>query len=286
MRRGRTELPGERMLGWAEWGPEHGTPVLFCPGAGTSRHLGFGADVLDELAIRLISLDRPGLGASDPDPGRTLLSWAADVDAFAEREQLGEFGIVANSQGTPFALACAAAGIGTAVAAAAIGDELAHPAVIGLLEPDVRAMVDAVAADPDGFAASFAERADARTLAELTVTMSSETDRRVYTDPAFAPHYRRALEEGFAQGPGGYVRDLVLTMSRWPFDPAKITVPVDLWYGERDTSPVHSPDRGAFLARRIPSARRTVLPDAGGAIVWTHAREILGSLKESWRSAG
>ncbi|MFE2434136.1 alpha/beta hydrolase, partial [Streptomyces sp. NPDC059409] len=41
-RLGETRLPDGRLLGWAEWGPQEGTPVLLCPGAATSRRLGFG----------------------------------------------------------------------------------------------------------------------------------------------------------------------------------------------------------------------------------------------------
>jgi pimeloyl-ACP methyl ester carboxylesterase len=72
----------------------------------------------------------------------------------------------------------------------------------------------------------------------------------------------------------------VLSMSPWPFDPAAITVPVDLWYGGQDASTGHSPDFGASLARRIPTADRHFLPDAGGALLWTHAQDVLRSLLE------
>jgi pimeloyl-ACP methyl ester carboxylesterase len=74
-RLGTARLPDGRRLGWAEWGPATGTPVLLCPGAATSRSLGFGGEVVAELGVRLISIDRPGLGASDPAAGRTFADW-------------------------------------------------------------------------------------------------------------------------------------------------------------------------------------------------------------------
>ncbi|MFH0252259.1 hypothetical protein ACG5V6_29280, partial [Streptomyces chitinivorans] len=49
-------------------------------------------------------------------------------------------------------------------------------------------------------------------------------------------------------------RDTALAMGRWSahgLDPSRITVPVDLWYGEEDTG--HSPDRGAG---RLPAEER------------------------------
>ncbi|GHF59753.1 alpha/beta fold hydrolase [Streptomyces thermodiastaticus] len=290
-RLGRTVLPGGRALGWAEWGPEDGVPVLLCPGAATSRRLGLGVrtpgraggradDPVAGLGVRLICLDRPGLGVSDPAPEGTLSGFAEDVRHLVAERGLHDPAVIGFSQGAPFALACAWAGVVRAAAVVSGSDELAHPGLAGKLAPDVRAMVEAVAADPRGAEADVADRAGPDVLCDLVVRLSGETDRRFYTAPGFARPFRRAVREGFAQGPGGYAHEVVLTMSRWPFDPAQITVPVDLWYGARDTSPVHSPDLGASLARRIGTARRHVVSDAGGALLWTHARAVLTALLE------
>jgi pimeloyl-ACP methyl ester carboxylesterase len=277
-RLGQTLLPDGRRLGWAEWGPANGAVVLLCPGAATSRWLGFGGGILDEAAIRLISVDRPGLGSSDPDPARTLTSWATDIKHFASTRTLHPLTVVGFSQGAPFALACAAAGIVTAAAVVSGTDELAHPQFAHAVHPQMRAMVDAVHADPDRAMGSFAGLANPDALAKLIITVSPETDRAVYTAPIFQRAWRRAMQEALAQGPAGYARDTVLTMSRWPFDPANICVPVDLWYGQHDSSPGHSPDLGSFLAQRIRTAHRHVVPHAAGALLWTHTDAILGCL--------
>ncbi|GLW49405.1 hypothetical protein Stsp02_50660 [Streptomyces sp. NBRC 14336] len=87
-RLGQTRLPDGRRLGWAEWGPADGTPVLLCPGAATRRWLGFGGGVDDSAGIRLVSVDRPGLGASDPAPGRTLTTWATDIQHLIQERAL------------------------------------------------------------------------------------------------------------------------------------------------------------------------------------------------------
>lgn len=276
-RLGQVRLADGRRLGWAEWGAPGGAPVLFCPGAGTSRRLGFGTDVVDALGVRLISLDRPGLGASDPAPRRTLTGWAADVAEFTELARLGRPAVVGFSQGAPFALACAAAGAAEAVAVVSGTDELARPEVAAALPEQVRWLVASAAEDPEEAEAYFAEL-DAERLLLMVTAMSGPSDREVYEDPAFADLFRLALAEGFAQGSGGYARDTMLSMTPWPFDPAAITVPVEFWYGALDTSPVHSPDFGESLAARIPHARRHLLAHAGGALPWTHGERILVSL--------
>ncbi|GAB7039652.1 hypothetical protein JCM9533A_35020 [Catenuloplanes niger JCM 9533] len=272
-RLGSTPIPGGRRLGWAEWGPPDGVPVLFCPGAATGRTLGFGAGLLGPA--RLISVDRPGLGASDPAPGRTLADAATDLAALCDARGLTGVRVAGFSQGGPFALACAAAGWPVAVALVAATDELATAAG---LAPGVAAMVEAVRADPDAAERHFAGWGDPDGMWQRIVAMSGARDRAVYTDPAFARAYRAAMAHAFTQGPAGYARDTVLASARWPFDPATIRMPVDVWYGADDTSPVHSPDLGATLAARIPGARRHVVPDAGGALLWTHAGPILDTL--------
>lgn len=277
-RLGQSQLRDGRQLGWAEWGPADGSVVLFCPGAATSRRLGFGGRFLDEAGIRLISVDRPGLGASDPDPDRTLSSWAAGIGQLIAHRALSTPVAVGFSQGAPFALTLAHHGLVDAVAVVSGSDELAHPRFTSILAPQVKTMVAQVAADPGAAEAALRDFGSAETLWNLIITTSSPIDQTVYTDPAFTPVFRSAIDEAFCQGPAGYARDTVLAMSRWGFAPDGITAAVDLWYGRHDSSPVHSPDFGASLARMIPSARRHLLDDAGGALLWTHAEAILTTL--------
>ncbi|MEU3653135.1 alpha/beta hydrolase [Streptomyces sp. NPDC032161] len=278
LRTGTERLPGGRLLGWAEWGPEDGVPVLLSPGAATSRHLGFGGDVVDGLGVRLISVDRPGLGASSPLPGRTFGDFADDIRVFAARCGLGRPPMVGNSQGAPFALACAAAGVAGALAVVSGADEVAEPRFADALPDDLRGLVDLAVSDPAAAEKIFAGFT-ARAMWDMVMSHSPECDLAVYQQPAFAAAYRRALDEAFAQGAAaGYARDTALAMGRWDIALADIAVPVDLWYGEKDTG--HSPDHGEGLAARIPGAVRHLVPDAGGSLLWTHAEQVLGTLLE------
>ncbi|MFE6677638.1 alpha/beta fold hydrolase [Streptomyces sp. NPDC057729] len=276
VRSGTEQLPGGRQLGWAEWGPVDGVPVLLSPGAATSRHLGFGHEAVAGLGVRLISLDRPGLGASSPLPGRTFGDFADDIRAFAALRGLDRPLMVGNSQGAPFALACAAAGVVGALAVVSGADEVAAPRFADALADDLRGLVDLAVSDPAAAEKVFAGFT-AQAMWDMVMSGSPECDLVVYQQPAFAAAYRRALDEAFAQGAAaGYARDTVLAMGRWDIELSDIAVPVDLWYGEEDTS--HSPDRGAGLAARIPGAVRHMVPDAGGAVLWTHAEQVLSTL--------
>jgi pimeloyl-ACP methyl ester carboxylesterase len=277
-RRGTIEVAPQRKLAWSEWGPEDGAPVLFSPGAATSGSLGLVAGVVERLGVRLIAIDRPGLGRSDPSPGRTLMGPAADLGALATALGLERPAIIGFSQGAPFALACAAAGFVSAVAIVSGTDELAGPVIRGLLPPPIAGMLDLAAADPPAAEAMFRGMMTPAGMKEMLRTQSPAVDLAVYLAPAFEAACSSALDEGFAQGPDGYARDTLLVMQRWPFDPAEIRVPVQLWYGSVDASPFHSLDLGASLAGRIPGAARTIVEGAGGAVLWTHGTEIVEAL--------
>lgn len=273
-------------MAWSEWGPADGVPVLFSPGAATSSLLGFAADAVERLGVRLIAVDRPGLGRSDPAPGRTLLDTAADVRALAAALALERPAMVGFSQGAPLALACAAAGAVSAVALVSGTDELAGPMLRGMLPPPVRQSVELAEADPAAAEAMFRGMMAPAMLKEMVRTASPEVDRVIYLEPTFAAAFAAALDEGFVQGPDGCARDALLAMQRWSFDPTKIGRPVHLWYGSLDTSPFHSLDSGASLAQRIPGAARTLVQGGGGSILWTHGTEILQALLEARQRVG
>ncbi|MEV2278747.1 alpha/beta hydrolase [Nocardiopsis sp. NPDC049922] len=276
-RLGETVLTDGRVLAWAEWGPGDGVPVLLVPGAATSRSLGIGAGAAEALGVRLVSVDRPGLGESSPAPGRTFADFADDVADLARRRGLGRPPVVGNSQGAPFALACTAAGATGAAALVSAADEVAHPAFADALPDGLRSLVERTAADPEG-AAEFFRGLGPEAMWSMVAGGAPDSDLAVYRSPAFEAAYTTALKEGFAQGGDGYARDTVLAMGRWPFDLAAVTVPVDLWYGAEDT--VHSPDNGATLASRVPGAALHTVPGIGGAVLWTHAEAILSVLLE------
>lgn len=216
-----------------------------------SGSLGFGADHLFELGLRLLAIDRPGLGRSTPHPTKTLTTWTDDVRWLVEHRGLGQIATVGFSQGAPFAFALAGSGAAHAVAIAAGQDDMLS--VRHLLHPDVAAMVDAAAHNSARFERDIAETASAEWLWRTINDMIAEQDRR---------------------------RDLLNTLGPWPVPAEQISAPVDLWYGQLDTSPVHSPDFGQTLLQRLPDARHHLLPDEGGSILWTRSKEILEGVRE------
>ncbi|HEY8576863.1 MAG TPA: alpha/beta hydrolase [Devosia sp.] len=279
-RQGSVELADRRNLAVSEWGPADGDPILFCTGAGMSGSLGFGAEALRAQTLRLIGIDRPGLGRSSLAPEKSFSSWTADVRGLIEALDLTQPAAVGFSQGAPFALALAHAGLVHSVAIVSGQDELSHPSLRGMLDSGVDGLRQQIVADPAGVERHVSETATADWLWSMISQMSAPADVAIYTSEPFATLYQQSLAEGFMQGASGYARDLTLAMSPWPFALEEIAVPVHLWYGALDTSPVHSPDHGAGMASRLPHSTRQVLPDHGSAILWLQAERILSALAE------
>ncbi|MBD3887161.1 alpha/beta hydrolase [Phormidium tenue FACHB-886] len=273
------QLEDGRVLAWSEWGSLEGLPVLFCTAAATSGSLGFGANDLTELGLRLIAVDRPGLGASDPHPSKTLSSWVTDIRELIQLNHLHPVTAVGFSQGAAFALALAAEGTVEAVAIVSGQDELAHPRMKPLLHPDVGQMIAAVEQDATVFEQHVSQSATWEQMWQFIISLSAERDRELYLNQSFSQAFQRGLQEGFAQGAEGYARDLVNAVSPWLFAVEDIKIPVDLWYGSLDTSTVHSPDFGETMASRLPNATHTIDPNEGGSILWTRSRDILLKLK-------
>lgn len=266
--------PSGRLLTGTVSGSESAPPVLYIAGAATGRSMRFGVSALVAGKMRLLTMDRPGLGGSTHDPGRTVKSTAEDYRIFAT-SVLGlerPFSVVANSQGALFGLAMAAAGWTAHLTLVSPADEVAHPAVHDLIPEDAQELVRLVAHRRDS-AAQLLESMNAATMEQMVLEGASAVDRACYSHPSFLTDYRTALREGFAQEGRGYVQDTLMAMSPWPLEWTSLRCPVHILFGAEDRS--HSPDLGEHLGQRIPEAHRRVVDGAGGALLWSHTAFVL-----------
>ncbi len=101
-------LKDGRTLGYAEVGNTQGEPLFLFHGLHSSRLevLHMQAKV-QEANIRLIGIDRAGMGLSTFQEGRTLFSTVDDVLALAKHLDIDKFSVVGTSSGGKYALACA-----------------------------------------------------------------------------------------------------------------------------------------------------------------------------------
>jgi pimeloyl-ACP methyl ester carboxylesterase len=274
-----------RLLGYAEYGTPRGKPVFFFHGNPSSR---LGGKLMDEAAneinARIISVDRPGIGLSDFKPGRQYLDWPDDVTELADILRVDRFAILGISSGAPHTAACAfkiperisAMAIVSGpcpfnVAVATEGMSMAWRlrALAGQRAPWlVRVFFGIIARsarrDPVG--------AISRTIGGLP-----EPDRLVMAQPEVVQWSSDSLRETFYSGSRGAAWDYALLTRPWGFSLDELSVRVQLWHGEADTTiPIRM---GRYMAEVIPNCQATFLPDEGHiSLIINHAKRILSNL--------
>ena len=102
------QLRDGRTIGVLSVGKSDGFPIFHCHGSGSSRlEVNLLAAAATAQEIRLIGLDRPGIGRSDAKAGYRLLDWPDDVGEVADQLGIEQFAIEGVSAGGPYTMACA-----------------------------------------------------------------------------------------------------------------------------------------------------------------------------------
>jgi pimeloyl-ACP methyl ester carboxylesterase len=278
-------LPDGRRLGYAEWGVSQGWPMLFFHGTPSSRlGLEWAEGPAAAHGARVLSLDRPGHGLSDPAPGRTLLDWSRDVSAFADAVGLENFAVAGWSGGGPYVLACAAA----------IPERLTGAAVLSgcgpldtraarrscsdldrrMLELSTRAPRAArLVMRPVVAAARRTPRLAVRSIEQDLSPSDVEIFRRINPDPKKAVAF---FLEAFRNGSAGVVDDYRVLASQWGFAPEDIEIPVHFWHGDDDRTV--SIFQARAVAERMPRATFNVVAGAGHLLLMDHMDEVFAQL--------
>ena len=108
---GNVAVGDDRQIGFAEFGNPQGRAVFWLHGTpGARRQIPVEARVYAEQEhIRLIGIDRPGIGSSTPHQYPNVLAFAEDLRTIADVLGIDEMAVIGLSGGGPYALACAAA---------------------------------------------------------------------------------------------------------------------------------------------------------------------------------
>ena len=95
-------LPDGRRLAFAEYGPHDGAPCIVLsgmPGSRVAPAWAFPEGLLAERGVRLLGIDRPGYGRSDPNPSTTALGVADDVGVLCATVGLDRVAVLGISVG-------------------------------------------------------------------------------------------------------------------------------------------------------------------------------------------
>jgi pimeloyl-ACP methyl ester carboxylesterase len=279
-------LANGRTLAYAEYGDPSGRPVLYCHGWGASRLTRHPDDALTaSLGVRLVTVDRPGVGGSSFQPRRRLLDWPVDMAQLADQLGLRRFAVFGHSGGGPFALACGAAIPErlTAIAVACGFAPMDRPGATEGMRKDMARAMPLMRrlpwlARPMLTSLPRQYRKDPERAFEKQFGQGlPAADRAALAQPDIHTNILQSAVEALRPGSKGMAQEMPLFMGRpWGFRPEQVQSEVSLWYGDAD--PLTPPQMGEYLAGAIPQSHLTVYPGEGHMVYINHWAEILRTL--------
>lgn len=282
-------LADGRKLAYCEWGVLGGRPLvllhgwqgsrLFCPDEGTTVDAG----------VRLITIDRPGFGRSDPRPDRSLLDWVDDYAELLSHLGIPRCPIVGWSGGGPYALACAFRmpdAVTRVALAASDGPFLEVPGALSELPQEARDLIRLLHRDPRAAVPAIRKRCqwygdDWESMFDEVGAHGDDPDDRLMSRPEILEPMKVWMREGARQGAAGYTADWIAGCGPWGFSSSDVRRPVHVLWGEADR--LVSRAHAEYLAATIPEATLRTYPGEGHLFPLNHWPEILAALlDESW----
>ena len=272
-----------RTVGFATFGDEAGTPVLWCHGGPGSRlEPAQAAAEAQARGLRLIGIDRPGYGRSTPLPGRSIASWVPDAVAVLDRLGIDSCAVVGVSTGGAYALALAS-----------ITPERARGVVACCALTDMR-WSEGKAMMPEAGTWDIWQAPNRETAivlaeglfgADGSKMFSGETspeglapaDMALFANAAWLESMAGAMPAMFAQGVVGYVDDRLADGPGWgSFEVAAVKCAVLVIHGEQDTIVPEAHAR--YTASIVPGAQLKLLPEHGHLSVAMEAPAAVAEL--------
>lgn len=264
---GTVAVRGGRRLSFAEYGAPRGPAIVWMHGTpGARRQIPFEARLLAaERGLRIIGIDRPGIGSSTPHLYPDILDWTGDLALLLDALAVDTCRLIGLSGGGPYVLAAGAAlpervhgvgvlgGVAPTVGADAIEGGAIQLAV--LLSPLLR-----IARVPLGVVLNRAIRL-VKPLAgpglDLYAAVQPLGDKNLLSRPEFKAMFLDDLLNGSRFQTSAPISDLVLFTRDWGFQLADVTVPVRWWHGDEDHIVPFA--HGRHVVDRLPDATMSTI---------------------------
>jgi pimeloyl-ACP methyl ester carboxylesterase len=272
----RIRLADGTDVGYAEGGDPGGQPVLHLHGTPGSRlEVGLPAArrAAEDLGVRLIAPDRPGVGLS-PFRRFSVRGYPQLVRGFADALGLERFAVTGVSSGGKYACACAWAlpDLVTRAVLASSTCPFDLPGAKATWSRDDRLVYTLAGRAPWLPRLMFAKfthdvRRDPTAVFSM-MTSLGPADQEILAREDFRQAFAANVAEAFRQGSRGPAHDYTLEARPWGVPLGQIRVPVEIWHGEDDR--LVSPQQSRILAAAIPGATTHFAPGQGHLLLAGH----------------
>ena len=259
----RLVLADGRKVELEEYGDPAGVPALWFHGAFSSRLEAWSLDEpARELGVRVISLDRPGLGGSDNLPDRTVTGYADDVRQVLDALEIEKTAVGGLSNGGMYTMAVASqlpdrvlravpynssTPIADKAAAAAVGRKARLSYAFMLRKADK--LDDMLTKRPSRLMTALSRR--------------TNPDVHLLSDPVIAAAHEATIAEALRQPRNGYLQtEIRHCTSPWGFDHRAIAAPVAIVSGEKDAGLSYA----KVWATELPEGRLVTVPGGHGGM--------------------
>jgi pimeloyl-ACP methyl ester carboxylesterase len=259
----------------------HGTP------GGRRQFPVLGRRAAEKLGLRVVLVERPGAGLSDPHAYDAVVDWATDMGQVADSLGAERLGVIGLSGGGPYALSCGGA--------PAFASRVAAIAVLGSVTPSVGP--DATATGVIDVARRFApilsglRQPLAAVAAGVLVPVipfghyvyrafsnsMPEGDQRVFADAEMQAMFIDDIVLAAKGRCRAVVDDARLFGRDWGFRLADVKVPVQWWHGDAD--PFVSLDAARASVAQLPDAEFVVRHGESHLGAFATADEVLGFIR-------
>ncbi|EUA35685.1 alpha/beta hydrolase fold family protein [Mycobacterium xenopi 3993] len=289
---GNIAVGEDRQLGFAEFGDPQGRAIFWLHGTpGARRQIPVEARVYaEQKGIRLIGVDRPGIGSSTPHQYPNVLAFADDLRTVADTLGIDKMAVVGLSGGGPYTLACGRRCLsGWWPSECSVGwprdrpgrrpwrchDPWLAPGTAargGRASDQVCRGCSGLAGAPGGPAGAAAVRTDVAG-GRPAPTAAARVRRDVPRRPA--QRQPQATRRPFA--------DIVVFARDWGFRLEQVKVPVRWWHGDHDHIVPFA--HGQHVVSRLPDAELYHLPGESHLAGLGRGEEILRTMMEVWDRA-
>ncbi|RLV49263.1 alpha/beta hydrolase [Nocardioides mangrovicus] len=260
----------------------HGTPGSVTP-------LTAFVEAAERAGLRLVSYSRAGYGASDRNPGRSVVDVVDDVRQLLDHLDVERCVSAGWSGGGPHALATAAVLPDRVAAVASLAGVAPYGVdgldfLAGMGEQNIEEFGAALEGEPalrtylEPEGAAMAQT-DGPGIVTGMASLLPDVDRAELSD-SFGADLAAQFREGLRNGVDGWLDDDLAFISPWGFDLDAVRVPSYVWQGDLDLMVPFA--HGEWLAAHLPGTRPHLLAGEGHLSITLGATDqIFGLLADA-----